>query len=131
MCFIKICCKKIVFVIYNNKYVVKLCINKWKTKFPTGVRSLFRGMGGRPFQKVLGVYAILRIERRLGLPMHSDALYIGKTRNLRRRMGNHLDPATAHNEQVDAINDRESLEFWCNLMPGDQLTAAEKTSSKS
>jgi excinuclease UvrABC nuclease subunit len=68
---------------------------------------------------------ILRVNRLMGLPMHSDPLYIGKTKNLRKRMGSHLDPATAHNEQVGAVNDRESLEFWCNLMPQEQITAAE------
>jgi len=73
-----------------------------------------------------GVYAILRVTRVLGLPMAAEAIYIGKTKNLRRRMGSHLDPATAHNEHVGSIQDREALEFWCNLMPGDQTTAAEK-----
>ena len=58
--------------------------------------------------------------------MASEAVYIGKTKNLRKRMTTHLDPATAHNEQVGAVQDRAALEFWCNLMPGDQITAAEK-----
>ena len=73
-----------------------------------------------------GVYAIMRVNRVFGLPMAAEAIYIGKSNNLRRRMASHLDPATAHNEQVGAVQDREALEFWCNLMPGDQITAAEK-----
>jgi excinuclease UvrABC nuclease subunit len=73
-----------------------------------------------------GVYAILRINRVMGLPMLADPIYIGKSKNLRIRMGRHLDPATAHNEHVGAVNDRESLEFWCNLMPSEQITVAEK-----
>lgn len=62
----------------------------------------------------------------MGLPMRSDPLYVGKTKNLRKRMSSHLDPARAHNEQVGAVSDRESLEFWCNLMPDDQIDMAEK-----
>ncbi len=73
-----------------------------------------------------GVYAILRVNRVMGLPMQAEPIYIGKTKNLRKRMGSHLDPATAHNEHVGAVNDRETLEFWCNLMPQEQITAAEK-----
>src|SRR5437868_6760909 len=72
-----------------------------------------------------GVYAILRVHRVMGLPMQSEPIYIGKAKNLRTRMGSHLDPFRAHNEQVVAVSDRESLEFWCNLMPSDQITAAE------
>lgn len=72
-----------------------------------------------------GVYVILRVTRVMGLPMQSEPIYIGKSKNLRKRMGSHLDPATAHNEHVGAVNDRESLEFWCNLMPQEQITAAE------
>jgi excinuclease UvrABC nuclease subunit len=72
------------------------------------------------------VYVILRVNRVMGLPLQSEPLYVGKTRNLRHRMGMHLDPATAHNEHVGAVRDREALEFWCNLMPREQITSAEK-----
>jgi len=74
-----------------------------------------------------GVYAILRVNRVMGLPMRSEPVYIGKSTNLHYRMASHLNPATAHNEEVGSLHDRESHEFWCNLMPSDQITEAEKT----
>ena len=74
-----------------------------------------------------GVYAILRVNRVMGLPLLSEPIYIGKSKNLKSRMGSHLDPAKAHNEHVGSLHDRASLEFWCNLMPGDQIAAAEKS----
>jgi len=33
-----------------------------------------------------GIYAILRLPRVLGLPLSVDALYVGRARNLRRRL---------------------------------------------
>ncbi len=53
-------------------------------------------------------------------------MYVGRTSNLRSRMGSHLNPATAHNEHVANLRDRSSLEFWCNLMPVDETAMAEK-----
>ena len=73
-----------------------------------------------------GVYAILRVNRVMGLPLQVEPIYIGKSKNLKSRLGSHLDPAKAHNEHVGSLNDRESLEFWCNLMPQEQITVAEK-----
>jgi len=90
-------------------------------------RSVSFSRHGREFvPEASGVYAILRVNRVLGLPLGVEPLYVGKSKNLKLRMGKHLDPATAHNEHVGAVQDREALEFWCNLMPGDQVTSAEK-----
>lgn len=68
----------------------------------------------------------MRVQRAMGLPLQSEVLYIGKTRNLRLRMGQHLNPATAHNPEVAVAPDKDALEFWCNLMPGDAIALAEK-----
>jgi excinuclease UvrABC nuclease subunit len=72
-----------------------------------------------------GVYAILRVERVLGLPRTSEVLYIGKSLSLRIRLGQHLNPHTAHNE-VSFANDRTTLEFWCHPVPSAQLNSAEQ-----
>ena len=73
-----------------------------------------------------GVYVILRVNRLLGIPMHVEPIYVGKSKSLRTRLGRHLNPARAHNEQVGSVDRRDTIEFWCNLMPEDRITEAEK-----
>lgn len=82
--------------------------------------------GRQVVPKLPGVYAIMRVSRVMGLPLQSNVIYIGKTENLRLRMGQHLNPTTAHNPGVAAAQDKEALEFWCNLMPDDVIASAEK-----
>jgi|GEM_PF-7091133 len=77
-----------------------------------------------------GVYAILRVERILGLPHQVEVLYIGRSGNLRIRLGRHLSPMVAHNE-VSFLPDRSTLEFWCHFMPGEDIASAEKTLIRS
>lgn len=72
-----------------------------------------------------GIYAILRVERVFGLPRASEVLYIGKTLNLRKRLGQHLNPQTAHNE-VSFAPDRPTFEFWCHLVPSELIDSAEQ-----
>ena len=94
-------------------------VSNWRT-------TAFSWNGQASVPDTTGVYVILRVRRVMGLPLSADPIYVGKTKNLRKRMGSHLDPAKAHNERVGALPNRETVEFWCNLLPGDQIAEAEK-----
>ncbi|HEU6448924.1 MAG TPA: GIY-YIG nuclease family protein [Verrucomicrobiae bacterium] len=87
----------------------------------------FSKSGRASVPKSSGVYAILRINRVMGLPMALVPIYVGQSHNLRLRMAGHLDPAKAHNENVGFLPDRASLEFWWAAVPSELLAAAEKT----
>jgi excinuclease UvrABC nuclease subunit len=90
----------------------------WRSaSFSQGAKSSIPGQSG--------VYAILRVERTLGLPRSTEVLYIGKSMNLRTRLGQHLNRHTAHNE-VSFPMDRAALEFWCHPVPSDQIDSAEQ-----
>jgi excinuclease UvrABC nuclease subunit len=73
-----------------------------------------------------GVYAILRTKRVHGLPLTVDPVYVGKSRNLRQRLRSHLNRATAHNDVVASLMNRETIEFWCILMPEGEVGEMEK-----
>ena len=74
-----------------------------------------------------GIYALLRIRRSMGLPLEIEPVYVGVSHNLRQRLGRHLNPLRAHNEHVGSLQDRHMIEFWCNLMPREEIVVAEKT----
>jgi excinuclease UvrABC nuclease subunit len=71
-----------------------------------------------------GVYAIVRTRRVFGLPTSFDVLYVGRSKSLRTRLAQHLNLNAAHNE-VSFSSDRSTLEFWCHLMPDDEIVSAE------
>ena len=73
-----------------------------------------------------GVYAIMRVERMMGLPQKTEVLYVGRSKNLRNRLHQHLDLATAHNA-VSFIIDKSQLEFWWHSIPNEFVAKAEKT----
>lgn len=59
-----------------------------------------------------GVYTIAAVHRVIGMPLNLEVLYIGKSKNLKRRFREHANPWREHNE---ALNNRAmsgGLEFW-------------------
>ena len=62
--------------------------------------------------KTAGVYAILRVKRTFGIPIALNVLYVGKSKNLQRRLTQHTDPYRQHNRHLNALQDKQGLEFW-------------------
>lgn len=78
-----------------------------------------------------GLYAIVQSKRVLGMPISTTPLYIGKSKNLRRRFAEHTDPFREHNRALnDAVAGRD-LEFWFVTIPHDQLGEAERTAIRA
>ena len=75
---------------------------------------------------VAGVYALVGLRRIHGLPMDIRLMYIGKSKNLRRRFREHADPWKEHNELLREEAMRGYLEFWFLPLPVDQIDWFEK-----
>ena len=73
-----------------------------------------------------GVYAIVGVRRVMGLLTDVDVLYVGRTKNLRRRFGQHTDPWRQHNDDITKIMARSQLEFWYLEVPEQELAQVEK-----
>jgi excinuclease UvrABC nuclease subunit len=73
-----------------------------------------------------GVYLIVKTERVLGVPMGMVLLYVGKSRNLRRRFSEHTDPLREHNRALNDQSSSNGLEFWFTVLPPSQLNEAER-----
>jgi excinuclease UvrABC nuclease subunit len=76
-----------------------------------------------------GIYLVLRCDRVVGVPTAVEVLYVGRTLNLRRRFGDHLDLWRGHNlELSDALKtyNKKHLEFWFSVQSKSDLVAIEK-----
>jgi len=73
-----------------------------------------------------GVYAIVAAKRVLNFPAQMELLYIGKSKNLRRRFLEHADPWLEHNHALKQVALNENLEFWHAFVNEDLLDITER-----
>ena len=63
-----------------------------------------------------GIYIVSDVSRIANIPTNLDIYYIGKSKNLKKRFGQHLDPYKSHNSEfynkVYQVSLIKSLEFW-------------------
>ncbi len=71
-----------------------------------------------------GVYVIAHVTRLHGLPIHINWLYVGQSKNLRRRYCEHVH-WTEPNPSLDAIRLDHTHEFWWVTAPVDELNTLE------
>jgi excinuclease UvrABC nuclease subunit len=74
-----------------------------------------------------GVYLVASVHRAHGVPISTKVLYVGQTRNLRRRLQDHLDYGRAHNiglsrELISGV----PLEFWHKATNENELDKLER-----
>jgi excinuclease UvrABC nuclease subunit len=62
--------------------------------------------------------------------VETNLLYVGKSKNLRRRFLQHLEPHKSHNvalfEVLFSRNAHQQLEFWYLTMPEKDIDAVER-----
>ena len=73
-----------------------------------------------------GVYVIADVERACGLPVGFDALYCGKTTNLRRRFTEHIGEIEPNPMLRKFMRNGKDTEFWWRRVPSDNLNSVEK-----
>jgi excinuclease UvrABC nuclease subunit len=75
-----------------------------------------------------GIYAYGEVERIGGLPVRTRWVYIGKSRNLRTRIGNGHDPRRECNADLRVWLKRakKDVELWFASVPEDELDAVER-----
>ncbi len=73
-----------------------------------------------------GIYAIARVRRVLRLPVDLSLLYVGQSRDLRRRFRDHAVPWRRGSRALKQLPDSESWEFWYRRFPEDLLDEAER-----
>jgi hypothetical protein len=74
-----------------------------------------------------GVYVLARVSRQYGLPVTFEVLYVGRSKNFRRRYREHAvlhEPNPALNRLV--ISDNQGVEFWYAVMDVSQTSEAER-----
>ena len=61
-----------------------------------------------------GVYMITETHRVFDLPLNIEILYVGKSNNLRRRLGEHLNIHRGGNNQIKQLrlHNASPLEYW-------------------
>lgn len=72
--------------------------------------------------QISGVYTLLKVKRVHGIPVAVDPVYVGQSRNLRRRWREHLG-ANEPNPSLQWLENE--VEFWWTALPEHQLDAAE------
>jgi len=73
-----------------------------------------------------GVYVIVAVRRVLDFPAQLDLLYVGKSKNLRRRFIEHSDPWSEHNLGLKQVAFDVPLEFWHASVSEDALDSVER-----
>ena len=97
-------------------------INQWRA-------IQFLSVLTREVPESSGLYAISRVNRVMGLPIEKEVLYVGKSKNLRRRFKEHVDPWRESSRNLRVLyarNRAESLEFWFLAFPSDLMGDAER-----
>lgn len=75
--------------------------------------------------KSAGVYAIIKTVRVHGLPTNTEVIYIGKSKDLRRRFREHKDIWREHNRKLRDRFEEENLEFWYAPVPASKIDDLE------
>lgn len=79
---------------------------------------------------VAGVYVITDVLEVAELRMRVEPIYVGKSRNLRRRLGSHLDPWRIHNaslsRRLTAGPRNSKFEFWFKVLEPEEIDESEK-----
>lgn len=73
-----------------------------------------------------GVYALVENDRINGLPVGNRVLYIGKSKNLKRRFSDYANPRKVHNEMVGEKILFGDIEFWCTEVGKNDLDLTER-----
>ena len=76
--------------------------------------------------KMSGIYAVLRVERAIGIPINLSVLYIGKSKNLQRRFRQHTNPYLEHNKALNKLQSMNGLEFWFFQVGVEKLDELER-----
>jgi excinuclease UvrABC nuclease subunit len=73
-----------------------------------------------------GIYAYMKVIRHFGLIKSVEHLYVGKSKNLRKRFNQHLNPLDP-NPVFKDIGKDTSVEFWWIKIPVNELSTVEKS----
>lgn len=74
-----------------------------------------------------GIYVVKHVERVMGLPLVDKIIYVGQTKNLKRRFREHCSPRSEHNLGLMHASAEEELEFWFTFVSKDELDVTERT----
>jgi excinuclease UvrABC nuclease subunit len=74
-----------------------------------------------------GIYAVMNIRRAFGLPLESSPVYVGKSKNLRRRFAEHLSGKVEPNNGLRSLIGAPNMEFWFTRLSGVEMDEFEKT----
>lgn len=79
---------------------------------------------------VAGVYVIADVLEVAAFRMRVEPIYVGRSRNLRRRLGSHLNPWRVHNallsRRLNAGPRHSKFEFWFKVLEPDEIEESEK-----
>ena len=86
-------------------------------------QSIQKSVPDRP-----GVYMITETKRLYNLPLKIEILYVGKSNNLRRRLGEHLNIHGGRNNKIKQLRLTNSspLEYWYQELPKNEISTFEK-----
>ena len=73
-----------------------------------------------------GVYVIKSVRRVMNLPVTQELIYIGKSKNLRRRFKEHCDDSSEHNSGLLSERWKRDLEFWYARAGSSKIAELEK-----
>ena len=62
--------------------------------------------------EISGVYALLKTNRYKGLPVCTEAVYVGKSKNLKRRFLQYASRKQIHSDLIMNFLFNENAEFW-------------------
>jgi excinuclease UvrABC nuclease subunit len=87
--------------------------------------ALLSGVPARP-----GVYVIADVLEVASLRVRVEPIYVGKSQNLRRRIGEHLNPWRSHNHllsrRLTAGPQNTKLETWFQVLEPNEISRVEK-----
>lgn len=79
---------------------------------------------------VAGVYVITDVLEVAALRMRVEPIYVGRSRNLRRRLSSHLNPWRVHNaslsRRLNAGPRYSKFEFWFKILEPSEISESEK-----
>ena len=77
--------------------------------------------------RLSGVYAIAKASCVANLPISLEWVYVGRTKNLRRRLDEHGPIMEKHEQMRDwIIENRDAIETWFALLDGETSVELEK-----